>query len=96
MYLLDIENPCDQESIDMRNTIREIVTWIIDNKCTLRQASADLCIPTSTLHRYIHTYVREFYDEEYLTICNILKFNKKYRSRPKKYWYYKYSDMHLR
>lgn len=43
-------------------------------------------MPKSTVHQYIHSYIRDGWDEEYQEIKVILRWNKRERFKPKKYW----------
>ncbi len=70
----------------IRSQCQAICTWFLDEKGSIRLCSEALCIPKSTIHTYIHTYIRSYFNEEYVQIMNILKYNKKYRTTPHKYW----------
>lgn len=73
-------------SLYIRRRCEMICEYIIDNRCSIRQASQNLMIPKSTVHSYIHSYIKSYYYIEYNQIMNILKYNKKYRGKPRKYW----------
>lgn len=89
MLKYDLECPTTQEELEFKQTIKTIKDSIIDNKWTLSQASENLCIAKTTLHRYIHSYIKVYYYEDYEVICSILKFNKEYKFKPKSKWHAK-------
>lgn len=70
----------------LRSRCESICEWMLSNKCSIRQAAEELCISRSTLHRFIHTYIRDYYDEEYRQILRLLDYNRKERFKPRKYW----------
>lgn len=74
------------EVYEIRNKCQTICDYIIDEKCSIRQAEKELCISRSTIHQYIHTYIKRYYDEEYMQIIRILKYNKNNRFKQRKYW----------
>ena len=90
MYSIDNwwEYPEDTQShvLNVKQKCEEICQYMLDFKCSIRQASQELCIPRSTLHKYIHTYIKTYYDEEYLQIKRLLRYNKQERAKPRKYW----------
>ena len=73
--VLSIQQKCEQ-----------ICTFLLDNKATLRMCEEELCIPKSTVHRYIHTYIKQYYDEEFCQIVKLLKFNGDHRRMARRYW----------
>lgn len=75
-----------QRIYDMRFKCEAICEWMLSNKCSIRKASQELGIARSTLHNWIHTYIRDFYYEEYRQLLRLFKYNKKERFRPRKYW----------
>lgn len=90
--MLDIERWWDYGDKEAY-TARQIKTdcervcdYMLNYKCSIRQASQELCIPKSRIHWLIHTYIEEYYNEEYHQIVKLLRFNKKYRSKPRKSW----------
>ena len=90
MYNIDIwwDYPEDMQSqvLNVKQKCEKICEYMLDYKCCIRQASQELCIPKSTLHSYIHTYVKTYYDEEYIQIKTLLRYNKRERTKPRKYW----------
>ena len=90
MYNIDTwwDYPEDMQSqvFSVKHKCEEICEYLLDYKCSIRQASQELCIPKSTIHNYIHTYIRAFYDEEYVQIKRLLRYNKQERTKPRKYW----------
>lgn len=90
MYNIDTwwDYPEDMQPhvLDVKHKCEEICQYMLDYKCSIRQASQELCIPKSTLHNYIHSYVKTYYDEEYLQIKRLLRYNKQERTKPRKYW----------
>lgn len=64
----------------------KISEWMIDEKCSIRSVEKELCIPKSTVHDYIHSYIKWYDDESYCQLIRILKYNKKYKvGRPSKW-----------
>lgn len=49
-------------------------------------AEAELGIARSTIHRYIHTYIKQDYNDSYGEITSLMKYNKRYRCKPRRYW----------
>ena len=90
MYNIDTwwDYPGDMQShvLNVKHKCEEICQYMLDYKCSIRQASQELCIPKSTLHNYIHSYVKTYYDEEYVQIKRLLRYNKQERTKPRKYW----------
>lgn len=60
---------------------------MLNEKCSIRDCAKDVGMPKSTVHKYIHTYIRDGWDEEYQEIKVILRWNKRERFKPKKYWH---------
>lgn len=60
---------------------------MLNDKCSIRDCAKDVGMPKSTVHQYIHTYIRDGWDEEYQEIKIILRWNKRERLKPKKYWH---------
>lgn len=85
IIILDLED-WSTESLEMRQICEKICDYIIDEKCSIRRAERELCIPRSTIHQYIHTYIKRYYDEEYMQIIRILDYNKRNRFKPRKKW----------
>lgn len=68
------------------DSCKNIITFMLDYKGSIRQCSEETCIPPSTVHRYIHTYIKTYYYDEYRQILRILKFNSQNRKKQRKYW----------
>lgn len=64
----------------------DIINWFMDEKGSIRQCSENLMIPKSTIHRYIHTYIKYNWYDLYIEIKHILKFNSEYRSCTRNCW----------
>lgn len=75
------------EVFRIRKICEDIASWMINEKCSLRMCAKELGYSKSTIHNYIHTYIKEFYEEEYEQIVTILRWNRKYRFRPRSRWY---------
>ena len=60
----DYAEDTQSQILNVKHKCEEICKYLLDYKCSIRQASQELCIPKSTIHNYIHTYIRTFYDEE--------------------------------
>lgn len=52
---------------------------LVDNKWTLDQASANSCIPRSTLHRHIHNKLPKLSHELYKCVVRVMKENETYK-----------------
>lgn len=65
---------------------KKIITYMLDYKGSIRQCSKETCISSTTIHRYVHTYIKTYYYEEYRQILKILKFNSQNRRKARKYW----------
>lgn len=89
-YTDELNYAADTSDEDVESHIKDIseqiCTFMIDNQITLRICSDNLEIPLTTLHRYIHKYVKEYFPCEYHEIVKLLAFNKQYRRKPRKYW----------
>ena len=72
--------------LNVKHKCEEICEYMLDYKCSIRQASQELCIPRSTINNYIHAYIKIYYDEEYVQIKTLLRYNKQERTKPRKYW----------
>lgn len=70
----------------IRTVCENIISWMLNEKCSIRMCANELGYSKSLVHSYIHSYIRVFYDEAYDQIVKLLKWNKTYRSRPRKYW----------
>lgn len=66
------------------NRCKVIIRYILDEKMSIRQCAAESCISKSTVHRYIHSYICMYYDEEYVQIKRILKYNQKHPEKFRK------------
>ena len=75
------------EYLKITNRCKEIIEWMLNERTSIRRVAEETGLSKSTIHLYIHTYIRQYFDEEYQQIKVILRFNKKYRCRPRKYWY---------
>lgn len=64
----------------------QISFYLLDYQMSIRQVAKETGMSKSKIHQYIHTYIREYYDEDYVQIKRLLKYNKKYRAMPRKYW----------
>lgn len=83
MYDLDVN---DDTSARIRKDCEAICNWFLDYKGSIRQCSEELCISKSRVHTYIHTYIIYYYNEEYCQIQKLLNYNKKNRTRPRRFW----------
>lgn len=69
-----------------KEKVDKIRTFMLDYKGSIRQCSEETCIPKSTVHMYIHTYIKKYYYEDYLQILQILRFNVQDRRKARKCW----------
>ena len=58
--LLKIKHQCD-----------EICAWFLNEKGSIRMCAKNVCMSKSLVHKYIHTYIKKYYDEEYQQILDI-------------------------
>lgn len=98
MAMYDLEHWYDYDEYDelgifvsnkayaVKKICDDICDYFLNEKATIRMVEKELCIPRSTIHRYIHTYIKRYYDEEYCQIVRLLRYNKQYRTKPRKYW----------
>ena len=63
-----------------------IADSIIYYNNTIRQAADNLNISKSTVHAYIHSHIKGNMQDEYFQIVEKLKWNKRNRFKPRKYW----------
>ena len=70
----------------IKSQCQSIIDYMLNEKGSLRQCSEETGIPRSTVHMRIHTYIKRYYNEDYTQIVKILKFNSKYRRRPRHSW----------
>lgn len=88
--MYNLECPTTDKEYQKFNIINEYCNSIIEmfqqNYMSIRICADNLMIGKSTVHRYIHTYIRVYYYEDYLRILTRLEYNKKYRCMPRKYW----------
>lgn len=71
------------------NNCKSIIEYFLDYKGTIRMCEKEICVPRSTIHSYIYSYIKKYWYEEYLQIVKILQFNKMYRVGPKAHWKFK-------
>lgn len=80
-------NGSESEKISqIKQRCQLICDYMINEKGTIRMCEAETSIPHSTIHHYIHSYIKLYYNEEYQRILPMLRYNKRYRRKPKKYW----------
>lgn len=80
----DVIQLMDEMRRDLRkDTCKDIVEFMLANRASIRECSKHLNIPKSTVHRYIHTYIKADFDEEYSELCMLLKYNRKHKCTPK-------------
>lgn len=75
-----------EESFRVDRKVKSIIEFMETQRCSIRQVSENLQIPKSTVHLYIHTYIKHYYDYDYQIILKILEYNCRYRRMPRKYW----------
>lgn len=73
-------------NIRVRKACKEIMEWFLYHRGSIRQCSEWIGIPRSTIQYYIHQYISYYWDDEYVQIKNILRYNKKNRFKPRKRW----------
>lgn len=73
-------------ALEIKSKCESICDWMLNEKCTIRQAAQELGISKSWIHRLIHTYIKRFYPEEYQQLIRLLRYNKKERVKPRRCW----------
>ena len=68
------------------DTCETTCRYFIDNQMTIRQVAAETRLSKSLVHNYVHSYIKTYYDEEYCQIKRLLAYNRRYRSKSRKYW----------
>lgn len=86
MYDLTVDIYYNDTAKNIDNNCRLICSWLLDNKCSIRDCSKEINLSKSQIHRLIHSYIRYYYNEEYYQILKLLQWNKRERFKPKKYW----------
>ena len=87
--MVDLEDWSEEnieKNIQIRKDCKAIMEWMLYHKGSIRQCSRELMIPRSTILYYIHEYISYNWDDEYLQIKRILRYNKRYRFKPRKLW----------
>lgn len=86
--LSDLSGDYEQikEILRLRQVCESICSWMINEKCSIRMCANELALSKTLVHHYIHTYIKTFYLEEYEQIVTILRWNKKYRCKPRRLW----------
>lgn len=84
--MLDLDNDYSKEALKMRKDVEEILQYIIDNRCSLRQVADNFPFSVSTIDRWIHTYGKTYFYEKYSIVRAILKNNKDNLFKPRKQW----------
>lgn len=76
----------DEDIIRVQSTCDSIIQYFKNFHGSLRMAEQELGISKSTIHRYIYTYIRHDYNEDYTELKSLMQYNKRYRCKPRKYW----------
>lgn len=86
--LLDLSGDANQldKIYHIRSICESICEYFLNEKGTIRMCSREIGWSKSTIYNYIHSYIREYYSEEYAQIVKILNYNRRNRSKPRKYW----------
>lgn len=79
--LIDLSFLSDIKQAQVIQTCDKIIEDLTSNHSSIRQCSDNIGVPKSTIHLYIHTYIREYYNSEYKEIQHLLQFNKRYRCK---------------
>lgn len=85
MYMLDLD-VTTLRTLKIRDNCERIINYMIEYKPSLRIAEENLGMSKSNIHKYIHTYIKTDYNDDYVQIVNILRYNAKFRRRSRKYW----------
>ena len=84
--MLDLDDYSD-ESLEMRKTVQELLQYIIDNRCSLRQVADNFPdYSVSMISRYISTYGKMYFYDEWTLVNAILKNNKENLFKPRDQW----------
>lgn len=73
-YLLDIY---EWELSDKDKEILDVVIWIVDNRCSIRQASKEFVISKSSIHRNVHKRLKVISYELYRCVLRQFEMNKR-------------------
>lgn len=73
-------------NLAVRDECKQIIEYFLDYRGSIRQCADWVGMPKSRVHRYIHTYICYYWDEEYVRIQNILSYNRRYRFKPRAQW----------
>lgn len=58
---------------EIRELCESICNYIINYNYSIRRCAKELDVSKSLVHRYIHSYIRCYYDEEYCIIKSLLR-----------------------
>ena len=64
----------------------EIIRMFLDQRMTIRLCAENMMLSKSTVHKYIHTKIKDRYPDEYDKIRNKLRWNSKHLCVNRKYW----------
>lgn len=70
----------------VKHRCESICQWFLNEQGSIRMCANNLGLSKSLVHRYLHTYITQYFDEEYCQIIRILEWNKRHRTMPHKYW----------
>lgn len=73
-------------NLEIRQDCKNIIEFFLDYQGSIRQCASWVRLSRYKVHRYIHTYIRYYWDEEYVRIVNMLRYNKKNRFKPRAKW----------
>lgn len=62
-----------REDIHNIDTIKDIISLILDENCTLRECAGYLGVSKSTVHTIIHNDIRKNFYSYYIKITNVLE-----------------------
>lgn len=72
---------------DIVNTrCEEIIALFLDQRMTIRLCAENMLLSKSTIHKYIHTKIKDRYPVEYQEIKHKLHRNSKHLCINRKYW----------
>lgn len=75
-----------RSALNIKVTCEQIISFMMNYRGSIRQCSDFIGVPKSTIHSYIHGYIRLFYEEDYREIVALLRYNKKNRCKARRYW----------
>ena len=71
---------------EIRQRCKDIISYMTEYHMSIRQCAENMMISKSSVHYYIHHYIKELYNDSYHMLVNILKYNSKHKTKPRNMW----------